>query len=495
MFCQNNFHSERNIYHYIFIIEHSSDGCAAFTELINNMKLSKSVRHNLQLQRIAFVVLLLSLMSLLSWLSQVNSVQYDWSANSRNSISQQSVDILNTMDDDIVVNVYVQNTESVQKAVTEILQRYQRVKNNFIFKLINPDIDIALSQSDNIKQYGQVVIKYKDKKEIVSSLSEQTISSALLRLSHTKERNIAYLTGHSERNPEKSDNTGYSTLTKQLQSNGFLVKTTHLLKDNISPDTTLLVIASPSNKLLDGEIEKIQTYITNGGNLLWMADPGELQNLEPLAKYLGINFLPGLIVDNNIDLRKTLQIEHPAIIPVVEYYPHAITNKISYNTLFPTSRGITIQNESKNKDWNTTPLFASFSQSWSESKGLSDKIIYNTSEGDIPGPITIAMSLEREINNKDISNKASQRIVVIGDSDFLANSYIGAGANLSLGLNIYNWLSDDNDLISIAPRGAPDTQLEIHDAVIAFIGIGFFVLIPLILVITGFALWFKRKRA
>jgi len=217
------------------------------------MKLSKSVRNQLQLQRIVFIVLLLTVMGLLAWLSKQYSVQFDWSANNRNSISQQSIDVLNTMDDDIVVNVYVQNKEAVQNAVTEILQRYQREKSNFKFKLINPDIDIALAQSDEIKQYGQVVIKYKGKKESVSSLSERTISSALLRLSHNKDRSAVYLTGHGERDPAESNNLGYSNLTSQLQNSGFLVRTLHLLKDNISSVTSILVIAAPSNKIIDGE--------------------------------------------------------------------------------------------------------------------------------------------------------------------------------------------------------------------------------------------------
>jgi len=289
---------------------------------------SKTVRIQLHIQRIIFIILLLSITGVLSWLSQNHSVQYDWSANKRNSISRSSIDVLNSMPDDIIVNIYVHDDEMTRQAVTEIMQRYQREKDNLIFRLINPDIDIELAKKDAIKEYGQIVVRYQDKQETISSLSERVFSSALLRLGRNDDRKIVFLTGHGEREPEESNNQGYSELTQQLQTNGFKVQTLNLLQGNIGDDTSMLVIAAPSHDILAGEIEKIMAYIEAGGNLLWLVEPGELHGMEGVAGNLGLHPLPGIIIDNNTDLRKTLQIEHPAIIPVVEYYPHRITQDI-----------------------------------------------------------------------------------------------------------------------------------------------------------------------
>jgi len=90
--------------------------------------------------------------------------------------------------------------------------------------------------------------------------------------------------------------------------------------------------------------------------------------------------------------------------------------------------------------------------------------------------------------------KASQRVVIAGDSDFLANSYIGAGANLQLGLNIINWLSGDDDLIAIEPKHAPDTKLQLDDTEILIIGAGFFLVLPSALFAAGLTIWFRRRR-
>ena len=456
------------------------------------MKTSKSIRFQLQIQKIIFIILLLSVVGLLAWASQKYSVQYDWTAGQRNTISQSSIDLLHSMDDPVVVNVYLQDDPTVKAAVAEILKRYKREKNNFNFKLINPDIDIELAQLDKVTRYGQVVIKYQGRSEIVASLSESTLSSSLQRLSYSGSRSLVYIAGHDERNPSSSDNTDFSQFTDKLATKGIISTQHHLLKASLPDDTDILVIASPNKTLLKGELEHIKKHIEQGGNLLWMMDPGAnsktLNGLNELAMLLNINFIDGIIVDNNTNLRKTLGIQHPAMIPVLDYYPHAITKNLSYNTLFPISRGITIGDDS---DWQKTIIAQSLPQSWSESSDLVDGIVFDSNSGDIAGPLPIVIALERTLTN---NNKSSQRIIITGDSDFLANSYVGIGANLTLGLSIIDWLNGDDDLISIEIKNAPDTNLQLDDTEIMVIGFGFFILLPFGLLLTGLLIWFKRRK-
>ena len=147
-------------------------------------------------------------------------------------------------------------------------------------------------------------------------------------------------------------------------------------------------------------------------------------------------------------------------------------------------------------NWQAEALFSSYGKSWSETGGLTEEMEFDSSTGDVAGPITIAVALHRAKQNTGestaVQNK-TQRIVVIGDSDFLADNYLGAGANLNLGLNIFNWLIGDDDFVSIEVKPSPDTKLELNDSQLIIIGFGFFLVLPLLLLITGFTLWYKRK--
>jgi len=326
--------------------------------------------------------------------------------------------------------------------------------------------------------------------EHINSLAEQSISNALLRLNRRDNQQVVFLTGHGERGLDENNNRAYSTLKQQLKNMGFNLQTINLLQNPLPASTKLLVIAAPDNPYLDGEIDQLKNYIKNGGNLLWLADPGELAGLDKIASSLGLQFQDGIIIDNDADLRKTLNIPHPAIIPVTTYFPHIITKTIRYNTLFPLSRGISpLTNENTVNNWQTEALFGSSPKSWSEAGGLSEEMVFNADSGDVAGPVTIAVALHR----KKTQGTGSQRMVVIGDSDFLSDGYIGAGANLNLGLNIFNWLIGDDDLISVEVPANADTKLILNDQQLAIIGFSFFLIIPIILLVIGFRIWYLRR--
>lgn len=453
------------------------------------MKLSRKTRLLLQLQKIIFIVLLLIAVGMLGWLSNKHSYQFDWTSNKRNTLSQNSIDLLHTLEQPVQVSVYVQDDETVHAAIKEILQRYQREKDDFKFRLINPDIDFESAQQDGVERYGQIIIKYNNNKETIASLSEQTISSALLRLSRAGARKVVFLKGHGERSITDDDNTSYNKLVTELKTKGFSIEAHNLLLSTLPADTAVLVLTAPDRELLEGEIDHIKTYINDGGNLLWMMDPGEMQGTEELATLLGIRFLPGIVVDNNTNLRNTLRIQHPAMIPVLDYVAHPVTENIQYNTLFPISRGV----EQVDKQFVAAQIALSLDQSWSETSALSDEIVFEPDNGDIKGPIGIIMALERNIDKLNDPNTTTQRVIISGDSDFLANSYIGVGANLALGLNMFNWLSGDDDLIAIEPRSAPDTQLQLDDTEILLISVGYFIVLPAGLILAGVVIWLRRR--
>jgi len=453
------------------------------------MKLSNQSRLQLSIQKVIFLLLFISSIGMLAWISNHYNVQYDLTENKRHSLSANSIELLNLLDKEVIVHAYTTD-DITQKAVSEIISRYQQVKSDFKLRLLNPDLDITQAQADGIvmdKPFAFVVY-YNNRMEHIGSLSEHAISNALLRLNRRDNQQVVFLSGHGERNIKGKTNRAYAKLAKQLSDKGFNLQTQNLLEKPLSSSTKLLVIAAPDKEYLAGELQQINKFISNGGNLLWLTDPGQSDGLGKLATSLGLQLQDGVIVDNNTDLRNTLNIASPAIIPVTEYYPHAITNALKYNSLFPLTRGISpLSNDANINNWQSTVLFNSFGQSWTETSGLTEEMTYDSNSGDVAGPITIAVALNRQLNN------ASQRVVVVGDSDFLSDTYIGAGANLDIGLNIFNWLIGDDDFISVEMKASPDTKLELNDTQLMIIAFGFFLILPLLLLAIGFRIWYVRK--
>lgn len=110
--------------------------------------------------------------------------------------------------------------------------------------------------------------------------------------------------------------------------------------------------------------------------------------------------------------------------------------------------------------------------------------------------MTIGISLEREldIEQGDELVTKQQRIVVMGDGDFLSNTYLANSGNNELGTRIINWLSSDDEFIAIPPKIANDTQLNISPTVLGIIGIGFLFVLPAVLVVIGITIGLRRKK-
>jgi len=85
--------------------------------------------------------------------------------------------------------------------------------------------------------------------------------------------------------------------------------------------------------------------------------------------------------------------------------------------------------------------------------------------------------------------------VVVGTSQFLSNQFVGLLSNLDLGTNMLNWLSQDENLIAVQPRPRVDSQLNLGRTGLALIGLGFLLLLPAVFLVTGGAVWWRRRKA
>ena len=239
--------------------------------------------------------------------------------------------------------------------------------------------------------------------------------------------------------------------------------------------------------LFPGEIGLLLEYVERGGNLLWLADPEQASDgLELLADRLTIELLPGIVVDPNSQLMGLDRVDFAL---VSDYPRHPVTQNVASLSLFPQAQAIDYYGED---EWLRQIVLQSDSRSWNETGPLRGEIFHGDDDDEIQGPLDLALTLTRQ---RDDGEQASmQRVAIVGDADFLANQYLGNGSNLEIGVNLVNWLSHDVGLISISPRPAPDTRLELSAAQQLGIAIFFLILLPLSLLGAGLRIWLRRRK-
>lgn len=468
----------------------------------------KTLRQN-RLTNALFLLLFLGVIGLLAWLSTRYSFEADWTANGRNTLSEASTALLAELHDPVTITSYATEDEAVRHAVTEIVAKYQHYKPDLTLNFVNPDLEPDTVRKLGISLNGELVIQYQGRSENLKTLSEQGLTNSLQRLARSGERWLVFVEGHGERKPLGVANHDLGQWSQQLLSKGFKTQTHNLVQNPQLPDNTrVLVLAGPQLNLLPGEVAIIQQYVNAGGNLLWLSDPSDdatQHGLMPLASQLGIQFKPGMIVDPTTQI---LGVSDPRFALVANYPKHAITHNIDTLTLFPQAHGLSF---TPPEGWTGQSLLQTEPRSWSETGTMSGKLQFDTDK-DIAGPLTLGVALSRTLSSTISSNEPDatqasadapakpaqpnqqQRIVVIGDGDFLANAYLGNGANLSLGINIINWLAHDDNLIDIPVRLTLDRQLDLSPLAKGIIGIGFLFVLPVLLGATGFSIWWRRRK-
>ncbi len=176
---------------------------------------------------------------------------------------------------------------------------------------------------------------------------------------------------------------------------------------------------------------------------------------------------------------------------VAGYPRHEITSEMSAVTVYPEAAALEINDSGM---WDIIPLLSTLERAWTELGEIAGEIQFDSDTDERSGPLDIGVALTRARTDDDGASLPMQRVVIIGDGDFLSNTYLGNAGNLGLGLNIVQWLSHDDAALDISIKSAPDTSLVLGKVAQAVIGLGFLIGLPLLLLVTGILIWLLRRR-
>jgi len=438
---------------------------------------------------------LVAAVALLAILTNRYHLETDWSTGQGNSLSDASRAVLDQLPERLSISAFAGDDALVRKRLRTLIRRYRRYK---------PSISVHFVDAHDTPQWmhdvpgpgqGSLLLEYQGRSQVVNRFTEQEISNALQRLARRGERWLVFLSGHGERKAHGQANHDLGNWVHELESKGFKVTDVNLAQNRQIPQNTgLLVLAGPQVDLLDGEVEMIKEYIAHGGNLLWLSDPGVQHGLENLSDSLGVLPSAGMVVDATTRL---LGIASPSVAIVAAYDDTLpVTRGFDKITLFPQATAIDLLDSATT--WQKKAVLHTTPKSWLEKGELQGSVSFDP-ELDRAGPVTIGVALERtrpEVPDTAVPEPGSgkQRVFVLGDGDFLSNSYLGNGGNLDLGVRLVSWLVGDDELVAVPARVTADRDLNLGPAAMMIIAIGLLFVLPLLLAGGGATIWWRRRR-
>jgi ABC-type uncharacterized transport system involved in gliding motility auxiliary subunit len=390
--------------------------------------------------------------------------------------------VLSRLQEPLHITSFAPESAELRNRISEIIERYKRYRPDISFTFVNPDKQPELVRQLGIQAMGELRLEYQGRAENLKTISEDAISNTIQHLLLGGERWVGVVQGHGERSTDGRANHDLGGFGNELRRKGYKLQNINLSATvEIPHNISLLIIASPQVAYLQQEVDKVIDYVESGGNLLWLLEPDADQGLGKLRSKLGLKVLPGTIVDANA---ASYRLQDPTMAIVSNYPKHPATASFSLVTLFPHAAALLAMDAS---GWESTPLLTTLAGSWNETDELTGKISRNQEQGEIAGPLDIGIAFSRE------QKGSNQSVMVIGDGDFLSNSFLGNGGNLDLGVNIIRWLSSDIQLLDIPARTAPDLQLDLTTTQSSVIGLGFLVVLPLLFISVGITIWWRRR--
>lgn len=456
---------------------------------------------------ILMVVLVLGILILINTIAARYHHRFDFTEAKIHSLSDQSINVVKSLKNDVSVKCFFREGNYSRSRMENLLKIYAYHSKKIKYEFIDPDKNPGLVKRYDITMDGTAVFECGDKENRITSVSEEEITNAIIKVSREKKKVIYFLEGHGEPSIEESDDNGLSAVKDELTKLGYEVKKLTLaLAENFPSDCSLLVIPGPRKDLLSNELETIQGYMKQGGRVFFMVDPETAPALTDYLKQYGVKLENDLIVDTVSRL-----IGGDYFMPVIsEYEYHDITKKFRYACFFPYARSVDVAEE-KPDNITLTVLAKTSPNSWSERQLKEPKVTFDKDKDKQgPCPLAVVGTIKIEEEKKEAEEKEKEetdqpektasgeakkeaRLAVFGDSDFITNRYLNLSGNANFFLNTVNWLTEEADLISIQPRTSSPRTIQLAPSQARLIFFTSVIILPLIVLITGISVWVRRR--
>lgn len=278
----------------------------------------------------------------------------------------------------------------------------------------------------------------------VSFRGEQVCASTLARLAKPRSLVVYSLTGHGERDFSSYDSlTGYSDFGREISREGYVLRPLHIEAEGIPEDCDLLIVPGPRNMPVATETRAIDEYLKKGGRIMLLMDrlSSVPNGWEELMGSIGL-------VPSGFTAVDTVALGGYSL-PVDSFGTHPITRDIGLSAVYFTNPQVIDIAATVPADISVQIIAEAPPSAWGESNPEMLPRNYDPVV-DRKGSLPLVVAVEKGGENLGIR---PMRAIVIGDSNFAANSMLAGGstANRDLLLNSIAWLTDGGLASSSSP--------------------------------------------
>ena len=437
-----------------------------------------------------YILIVIAAVVIANILANRYNKSFDATSNKRYSLSDQTAKIIKGLKQNATITYFQQSTHFSD--VKDLLDQYSNLSPKVHVEYVDPDKDPEIAREANIRNYGTAIVRVGAKHEEAKSVTEEGITGSFIRDLKGTTRTVCFVIGSGEHQIDDSDRDGLSRFKELLAKDNYESKPIDLLqRAEVPGDCTALVVAGPKHNYAQPEVDAIKKYVEDGGRSLLLLDAplklghSEIADNEELAKLLeswGVTPNKDLVLDS---VGQVLGLG-PQVALVGSYSLQPIVRDLKGTTTgFPFSRSLEIKSTQKTI---VEKLFDSSSNSLA-TNNLSSPAVDPRDPNNKKGPLTIAVAGTYNTGKQNVQG----RFVVVGSSSWAVNRFLDFEGNSDLAMNAINWLSSDEDLISIRPKEPEDRRITMTRAQRNWMILSSQLIFPLLVVVAGISVWWRRR--
>lgn len=382
-----------------------------------------------------------------------------------------------------VIEMYAKNSSKIKVEYVDLTQNPQietqyaaQEPSNYDILVISGDEVAKLSPTDlfNVENslYGT---------QILSSKAEQTMTSAIVRVTDDNKVKVAVLSGHGEQ--EITD------FTNLLATNNYEIVSHSVVTGDIPDDVRVVLMAAPAGDYTAEELSRLDQFLEGDGKtLLYFADAAQpdTPNLDAFLAEWGIKVGDGLAfeTDANRVFNQNL------FFTVVDYASERFAGKlISDKMIMSLPYSVPLEKVFDSKGTVTVEELLSFS----ETAGIMPKDAtedFTPTEENIVGPFPGLLFATNTAADGRQSHVAACGSVSALVSTLLESTSVGNGNYF---LTMINELADKEDSLQLVSKDISGSELGINSAQQILLGAVFVVVVPLVVLCAGIVIWVRRR--
>ena len=466
----------------------------------------------------------------LNFITFSNNTRIDTTASQQFSLATSTKNLLRDLQEPVRALAffredipYLSEDQLIRRVkVEDTLSEFSNRSTKFTYEFVDPDISPEIARNMGVSVLESIAVEGQESKgiDIVQpsdqfySELEQDLYTSILVATGQEQRKVYFLSGHGEKNLNGNGGDGYASIKDGLERDNYRPETLRWNSADeevsVPDDAALLVIAGPSGELPEAHVKALDDYLlgrnadgTNrreGGRIIFLAEPDTPPSFREFLLVWGIFVGEGYILDQDRFVPG-----NPQTVRLGAYNPQAPPEIVfpkggSLNVTFmpgatsvqavddgsgtrlPIPLAITSPNSYLIDDVERTEPITDAGQE-SDPKGVFTPALYVQALGPINSPTPSSQPPDYQIAG----------LVVFGDSDFIANSFVNRGSGAALFLNTANYLMGDFSLVSIRDRQFVFREFNLDKNQFNFVRFSSWFFLPILMGLMAGLVWWVRR--